>query len=71
VATAESATGYSVAWVAEVVHTGRMGRTVSAVVTWNDVYLGVTGPFPVSVPWWSEVEPVVAHLRGVLGVVIV
>jgi hypothetical protein len=45
-----------------------VGRTVSAVVTWGDAYLGVIGPFPVSVPWWSEVEPVVAHLREVLGV---
>ena len=45
-----------------------MGRTVSAVVTWGDTYLGVIGPFPVSVPWWAEVEPVVAHLREVLEV---
>ena len=45
-----------------------MGRTVSAVVTWGDTYLGVIGPFPVSVPWWAEVEPVVAHLREVLDV---
>jgi hypothetical protein len=60
--------GYSVACVAGVVHTGRVGRTVSAVVTWGDAYLGVIGPFPVSVPWWSEVEPVVAHLHQVLDV---
>jgi hypothetical protein len=45
-----------------------MGRTVSAVVTWGDAYLGVIGPFPVSLPWWSEVEDVVTHLREVLGV---
>ena len=45
-----------------------MGRTVSAVVTWGDAYLGVIGPFPVSVPWWSEVEPVVEHLHEALGV---
>ena len=45
-----------------------MGRTVSAAVTWGDTYLGVIGPFPVSVPWWAEAEPVVAHLREVLGV---
>ena len=45
-----------------------MGRTVSAVVTWGDTCLGVIGPFPVSVPWWAEVEPVVAHLREVLDV---
>jgi len=56
------------ACVAGVVHTGWMGRTVSAVVTWGDAYLGVIGPFPVSVPWWSEVEPVAVHLRAVLGV---
>jgi len=60
--------GNPVARVAGVVHTGRVGRTVSAVVTWGDAYLGVIGPFPVSVPWWAEVEPVVAHLREVLGV---
>jgi len=45
-----------------------MSRTVSAVVTWGDTYLGRIGPFPVSVPWWADVEPVVAHLREVLGV---
>jgi hypothetical protein len=45
-----------------------MRRTVGAVVTWDDAYLGVIGPFPVSVPWWSEVEPVVAHLRELLDV---
>jgi len=60
--------GYSVACGAGVVHTGPMGRTVSAVVTWGEAYLGVIGPFPVSLPWWSEVEPVVAHLREALGV---
>ena len=45
-----------------------MGRTVSAMVTWGDTYLGVFGPFPVGVPWWADVEPVVAHLRAVLDV---
>lgn len=50
------------------VHTGGVGRTVSALVTWGEVYLGAVGPFPVSVPWWSEVEPVVAYLREVLDV---
>src|SRR6516165_1659712 len=45
-----------------------MGRTVSAAVTWGDTYLGVIGPFPVSVPWWADVKPVVAHLHEVLGV---
>jgi hypothetical protein len=38
-----------------------MGRTVSAAVTWGDTNLGAIGPFPVSVPWWAEVEPIVAH----------
>jgi len=38
------------------------------VVTWDEAYLGMIGPFPVSVPWWSEVEPVVAHLREALDV---
>ena len=37
-------------------------------VTWGDAYLGVIGPFPVSIPWWSEVEPVVVHLHQVLDV---
>ena len=45
-----------------------MGRTVSALVTWGDTYLGAIGPFPVSVPWWADVESVVAHLRAVLDV---
>jgi Ser/Thr protein kinase RdoA (MazF antagonist) len=62
------ATLNSVARIAEVGHTGRVGRTVTALVTWDDAYLGAIGPFPVSMPWWSEVEPVVAHLREVLDV---
>ena len=41
---------------------------MSALVTWDDVYLGAIGPFAVEVPWWVEVEPVVAHLREALGV---
>jgi hypothetical protein len=45
-----------------------MGRTVSALVTLGHDYLGALGPFPVGVAWWSEVEPVVAHLHQVLGV---
>jgi hypothetical protein len=45
-----------------------MGRTVSALVTSGEVYLGAIGPFDVDIPWWSEVEPVVAHLRRALGV---
>ncbi|MFI6735078.1 aminoglycoside phosphotransferase family protein [Nonomuraea sp. NPDC050451] len=45
-----------------------MDRTVSAWVTSGGERLGVIGPFAVDVPWWAEVEPVVAHLRQVLGV---
>jgi hypothetical protein len=44
---------------------------VSALVTWDDEYLGVVGPFAVDVPWWVEVEPVgiepserIYHLGG-------
>ena len=32
-------------------------------VTWGDAYPGAIGPLAVSVPWWSQAEPVVAHLR--------
>ncbi|MEU8151289.1 aminoglycoside phosphotransferase family protein [Nonomuraea sp. NPDC048901] len=45
-----------------------MDRTVSAWVTSGGDRLGVIGPFAVNVPWWAEVEPVVAHLRQALGV---
>lgn len=31
-------------------------------------FLGVTGPFPVGIPWWAEVEQVVGQLERVLGV---
>jgi hypothetical protein len=48
-----------------------MGRTVSAVITWGGAYLGTIGPVSVSIPWWSEVEPVAAHLRAVLGVPVI
>ena len=41
---------------------------MSALVTWDDVYLGAIGPFAVEVPWWVEVEPVVGHLHAALGV---
>ena len=41
---------------------------MSALVTWDDAYLGAIGPFAVGVPWWVEVEPVVGHLREALGV---
>jgi Ser/Thr protein kinase RdoA (MazF antagonist) len=37
-------------------------------VTSGEDVLGVTGPFPVDVPWWAEVEPVVGHLERTLGV---
>src|SRR5207342_2578821 len=50
------------------VQTGQMGRTVSALVTWDDAYLGAIGPVAVGVPWWVEVEPVVAWLHEALGV---
>ncbi|WP_330302341.1 MULTISPECIES: aminoglycoside phosphotransferase family protein [unclassified Streptomyces] len=45
-----------------------MSRTVSAWVTSGGDFLGVAGPFPVDIPWWSEVEPVIGHLEGLLGV---
>jgi hypothetical protein len=38
------------------------------VVTSGDRCVGTVGPFAVEVRWWAEVEPVVAHLRTVLGV---
>jgi Ser/Thr protein kinase RdoA (MazF antagonist) len=48
-----------------------MGRTVTAVVTHNGVCAGTVGPFPVEIPWWAQVEPVVAHLEETLGVPVV
>ncbi|MFF4351122.1 aminoglycoside phosphotransferase family protein [Streptomyces sp. NPDC001530] len=45
-----------------------MSRTVSAWVTSGEDFLGVAGPFPVDIPWWSEVEPVIARLEALLGV---
>jgi hypothetical protein len=48
-----------------------MGRTVTAVVTSGSVCVGTVGPFPVDIPWWAEVEPVVAHLEETLGVPVV
>jgi hypothetical protein len=45
-----------------------MGRTVSALVTWDEECLGTVGPFAVSEPWWAEVEPVAERLRAALGV---
>jgi hypothetical protein len=44
-----------------------MGRVVSVVVTYKGECAGVIGPFPVDVPWWAQVEPVVAHVEQVLG----
>lgn len=44
-----------------------MGRTVTAVVTSGDRCVGAVGPFAVDMPWWAEVESVVAHLGQELG----
>src|SRR5215469_18810746 len=52
-------------------HTDGMGRIVTALVTYGGACAGVVGPFPVDVPWWAEVEPVVAHLEEKLGVPVV
>lgn len=41
---------------------------MSAWVTSGEDFLGVAGPFPVDIPWWSEVKPVVARLEELLGV---
>jgi hypothetical protein len=43
------------------------GRSVTALLTYGDEDLGVVGPFDVVSPWWSDVEPVVVHVREVLG----
>lgn len=48
-----------------------MGRTVTALVTYDGDCIGVVGPFPVDIPWWAEVAPVVAHLEVTLGVPVV
>jgi len=48
-----------------------MGRMVTAVVTHGGACAGVVGPFPVDIPWWAEVEPVVTHLEEMLGVPVV
>ncbi len=48
-----------------------MGRTVTAVVTHDGACAGTVGPFPVDIPWWSEVETVTAHLERELGVPVV
>ncbi len=44
-----------------------VNRTVTAVVTHDGVCAGMIGPFVVDVPWWAEVEPVVAYLERALG----
>jgi len=44
-----------------------MGRMVTAVVTYGGACAGMVGPFPVDIPWWAEVAPVVAHLEQTLG----
>jgi len=48
-----------------------VGRTVSALVTCGDDYLGAVGPFGVDIPWWAEAEPVAAGLREALGVPVI
>jgi Phosphotransferase enzyme family len=48
-----------------------MGRIVTAVVTHGGACAGMVGPFPVEVPWWAQVEPVVTHLEETLGVPVV
>lgn len=48
-----------------------MARNVTAVVTYGGACVGVVGPFQVEVPWWAEVEPVVAQLEKALGVPVV
>jgi hypothetical protein len=48
-----------------------MGRTVTAVVTYDDACVGVVGPFAVDIPWWAEAEPVVAHVEEALGVPVI
>jgi len=48
-----------------------MGRVVTAMVTYGGACVGVVGPFHVDIPWWAEVEPVVAHLEETVGVPVV
>ena len=62
---------YSVGIFRTAGHTGGMGRMVTAVVTYGSMCVGVVGPFHVGIPWWAEVEPVVAHLEETLGVPVV
>jgi hypothetical protein len=44
---------------------------VTAVVTHGGACAGVVGPFAVHIPWWAEVESVVAHLEETLGVPVI
>lgn len=44
---------------------------MTALVTYDGVCVGVVGPFPVDIPWWAEVAPVVAHLEEALAVPVV
>ena len=44
---------------------------MTALVTYNGVCVGAVGPFSVDIPWWAEVEPVVAHLEKTLSVPVV
>ena len=44
---------------------------VTAVVTHDGACAGTVGPFRVDVPWWAQVEPVVAHLEETLGVPVI
>lgn len=44
---------------------------MSAWVTSGEDFLGVVGPFPVDIPWWAEVHPVVRQLEPTLGVSVV
>jgi len=45
-----------------------VNRTVQALVGRAGEYLGAPPPFDVPGPWWSNVEPVTAHLDQLLGV---
>ena len=40
---------------------------VTAVVTHDGACAGMVGPFPVEIPWWAEVEPVVRASGGDAG----
>jgi Ser/Thr protein kinase RdoA (MazF antagonist) len=65
------AAGYSMGIFRAIGHTGPMGRTVTALVTYDGRCAAKVGPFPVDVPWWSEVESVAGRLRDELSVPVV